>query len=299
MIPRGKPRDRVSPEELQEICEVLMDELFVKQDVIMARYNVAASVVRAAARRCRSYDGLDRETRRKEAILDFFRRRPHATNKEAAAELGISSDDAVYYYKKRYCPSLTEAKRRQVQLSAAFERCAAIAKARGDLRGEALLLYVADRFRVDSTDLKRKLLVDSHIANEARVRYFEPMTPEEERDLLAKVDRHAQKMKGVKQAYRVTIDLPNTTRNQELKYLIAVKYEAGSFASFCAARISEYIFYAERVIRPEWYVADVASRGYPGISLPEECFARYLELYEHKRARIGEYVAEEEDERQD
>lgn len=299
MIARGKPRDRVSPEEFREICAVLMDELFVKQDVIMARYNVAASVVRAAARRCRSYDGLNREARRKAAILDFYRRRPHATNKEAATALGIPSDKAVYYYKKRYCPSLTGAKRRQAQLSAAFERCAAIAKARRDLRGDALLLYVADRFGVDSTALKRKLLVDTHIANESRVRFFEPMTPEEERGLLSKIDRHAQKVKGVKQAYRVTIDLPNTTRNHELKYLIAVKYEACSFAGFCAARISEYVFYAERVIRPEWYVADVASRGYPGISLPEECFARYLELYEHKRARIGEYVAEEEDERQD
>lgn len=287
MIPRGKPRDRVTPEEFNEICAVLMDELFVKQDVIMARYNVAASVVRAAARRCRSYDGLDRETRRKEAILKFFRRRPHATNKEAAAALGISSDDALYYYKSRYCPSLIEAKQRQTKLSAAFERCAAIAKARRDLRGETLLLYVADRFGVDSAALKRKLLVDTHIANEARVRYFEPMTPEEERDLLAKVDRHAQKIKGVKKAYRVTIDLPDTTRNQELKYLIAVKYETGSFAGFCAARISEYVFYAERVIRPEWYVADVVGRGYPGISLPEEHFNRYLELYERKRQQVA------------
>ena len=37
--------------------------------------------------------------------------------------------------------------------------------------------------------------------------------------------------------------------------------------------------YARACVRPDWYVADVRSRGWLGVVLPEDEFKRYLELY--------------------
>lgn len=303
MIPQGKPRTRITSEEMNEICDVLMSELFAMPDVIGARFNVDVDLVRIAAKYCHKRDGLTREERRGRAIKAFWAENPDATFEDAVAELGVKNVEAARYYKTKYCRGLPvqsskakEERERRGKIATAMEHVMEEAVFHPKLSGDALLEYVSHRYGVEPEALKARLLTWSCVSNATRARYFEPMTMEEERRMLEVIDRFAKTCVGRDRQYcRTTIPFPDTTRVRELKVLMTLKYEAHDFCHFCGERVNEYVFYAERAIRPEWYVADVVGRGYPGISLPEEHFNRYLELYKRKRARIGEYVAEEED----
>ena len=42
----------------------------------------------------------------------------------------------------------------------------------------------------------------------------------------------------------------------------------------------------QRVLREPWYVAEVCGRGFPGMKLPQEYWARYLRFYEMKKKGI-------------
>ena len=42
-------------------------------------------------------------------------------------------------------------------------------------------------------------------------------------------------------------------------------------------------FYRRRVLRPAWYVCEIAKRGCIGVSLPPDEFSTYLDFYEKKK----------------
>ena len=75
---------------------------------------------------------------------------------------------------------------------------------------------------------------------------------------------------------------PNATCTEAAIALQTTARNIGRFRH-CWTGFDDDDFYNRRVIRPAWYVCEIAKRGCIGVSLPPDEFNTYLDFYEKKK----------------
>lgn len=77
-------------------------------------------------------------------------------------------------------------------------------------------------------------------------------------------------------------DHPGATCTAAALALKTTERNIGRFRH-CWAGSDDDDFYNRRVLRPAWYVCEIAKRGYIGVSLPPDEFRTYLDFYNKKK----------------
>lgn len=77
-------------------------------------------------------------------------------------------------------------------------------------------------------------------------------------------------------------DHPAATYTEAALALQTTPRNIGRFRRGCT-EFDDDEFFSRRVLRPEWYVCEIAKRGYIGVSLPPDEFNAYLDFYEKKK----------------
>lgn len=76
---------------------------------------------------------------------------------------------------------------------------------------------------------------------------------------------------------------PGATCTEAAIALQTTARNIGRFRQKSEIKFDDDEFYSRRVLRPEWYVCEIAKRGCIGVSLPPDEFRTYLDFYNKKK----------------
>lgn len=283
---RGFRTHRSKKYLMEKIAAELTADVFISTDDVAKKYNVSKShIVDRIAASLRETGVVDRVAERMRLTKEYFDEHPLASDAEFAAHIGKSENVATHYRRHAHVPAIKTRFASFDKISTLVPRIRAVADDNPDVCGDKLLALAARVLgipeRVVDTHVVRNINIDSNL----RARFYNPMTQEEEDAAMTFIDECVEAgaghpFKKLRSALNLTV-----FRCDQLRKLIALKNGYDTYNEYYKDRQGEAGLESARCLRPESYVCDVCGDGYPGISLPEAMFKRYLALWKKKKRR--------------